>query len=156
MAMNLRIACPVFISAFVVLVGFVAAPLSASAIELQPGTWQDSETGTENGKPVQPKTETSCMTPEEAKDPLKGFSPEKDMKGQCKTLEVKQSPAGIKMHLVCGDPKQFSMDIAIDYMFNNPRSYSGTVKSAVTMMGKTTTTDKKIEGKWLSAQCKKK
>jgi hypothetical protein len=104
---------------------------------------------------VPPKTETSCMTPDEAKDPLKGFSPEKEMKGQCKTLDVKQSPSGIYMHLVCGDPKQFSMDIAVDYTFNSARSYSGAVKSAVTMMGKTTTTDKKIEGKWVSATCKK-
>jgi hypothetical protein len=38
----------------------------------------------------------------------------------------------------------------------NARSYSGTVKSAVTMMGKTTTTDKKVEGKWVAAACKKK
>jgi hypothetical protein len=133
----------------------IAAPSFASAIELTPGAWQDTETGTENGKPVPPKTETSCMSPAEAKDPLKGFAPDKDMKGQCKTIDVKQSAAGIFMHLVCGDPKQFSMDIAVDYAFNSPRSYTGTIKSAVTMMGKTTTTDKKVEGKWMAAACSK-
>ena len=39
----------------------------AHAIELTPGTWQETETGTENGKPVPATTDTSCMTPEEAK-----------------------------------------------------------------------------------------
>ena len=140
------------------LLAFMAAPSFAVAVELQPGTWQEIETGSENGKAVPAKTETTCMTPEEAKDPLKGFSPEKDpeMKGQCKTLEVKQSASGIKMRIVCGDPKQFAMDLDVDYVFNNPRSYSGTVKSKVTMMGKPTTSDKKVEAKWVSAQCAKK
>ena len=134
----------------------VAAPLPASAIELQPGQWQEIETGTENGKPVPAETTSSCMTPEEAKDPLKGLSPEKEMKGQCKTYDLKQSPAGLSMRLQCGDPKQFSMDITASFTFVSARAYTGTVKSSVTMMGKVTTTDKKIEAKWLAAQCKKK
>ena len=131
----------------------------ATAIELTPGTWQEIETGTENGKPVPATTETSCMTPEEAKDPLKGLSPEKDlkeMKGQCKTLDVKQSANGFSMRVQCGDPKQFAMNITADFTIADARSYSGTTKSVVTIMGKTTTTDKKIEAKWLSAGCKKK
>jgi hypothetical protein len=136
--------------------GLVAMPSLASAIELTPGTWQETETGTENGKPVPASTDTSCMTLEEAKDPLKGLSPEKEMKGQCKTYDVKQSGNSLSMRLQCGEPKQFSMDITVDYTFASSRSYSGTVKSAVTMMGKTTTTDKKVAGKWVSAACSKK
>jgi len=80
----------------------------ASAVQLTPGTWQETESGTENGKPVPATTDVSCMTPEEAKDPLKGLSPEKDlkeMKGQCKTLDVKQSANSLSMRLQCGDPK---------------------------------------------------
>jgi hypothetical protein len=133
--------------------------IPATAIEFTPGTWQEVETGTENGKPVPATTDTSCMTPEEAKDPLKGLSPEKDlkeMKGQCKTLDVKQSANSLSMRVQCGDPKQFAMNISVDYTFADARSYSGTTKSTVTIMGKTTTTDKKVEGQWISAGCKKK
>ncbi len=64
------------------LAGAVMTP--AAAFEFRPGQWQDTETGLEDGKPVPPEVSTSCMTPEEAKDPLKGLSPQ-DMKGQCKT-----------------------------------------------------------------------
>jgi hypothetical protein len=138
-------------------IAIAGAPLSkAFAVELQPGQWQEVETGIENGKPVPAETTKSCMTAEEAKDPLKGLSPEKDMKGQCKTYDIKQSPSGLSMRLRCGDAKQFAMDISASFTFATPRSYVGSVKSSVTVMGKTTVSDKKIEGKWLSAHCKKK
>ena len=137
------------------LFGVVALPLVASAIELRPGTWQEIETGTENGKPVPAETSTSCMTPEEAKDPLKGLSPAKEMKGQCKTYDVKQTATGLSLRWVCGDPKQMAMDITASFVFLSPTQYSGTMKSQITLMGKTTASDKKIEAKWISAQCKK-
>ncbi len=95
------------------------------------------------------------MTPEEAKNPLTGLSPEKDMKGQCKTYDVKQTATGLSLRWVCGDPKQMAMNITASFTFLSPTQYSGTLKSAVTVMGKTTTSDKKIEAKWIAAQCKK-
>lgn len=139
---------------FLIFVALVAAPLPAAAFEFRPGQWQDTETGTENGKPVPPETTTSCMTPEEAKDPLKGLTPQ-DMKGQCKTYDVKLSATGMSLRWVCGDPKQMSMDIAATFVFVSPTAYTGTAKTEVSLMGKKTTTDKKIESKWVSAQCKK-
>jgi hypothetical protein len=48
------------------------------------------------------------------------------------------------------------VDTTASFTLVSARSYSGVVKSAVTVMGKTTTTDKTIEAKWLAAQCKKK
>jgi hypothetical protein len=131
----------------------------ARAIELTPGTWQETETGTENSTPLPTTTDTSCITPEEAKDPLNWLSPEKDlkeMKGQCKMLDVKQSTNSFSIRLQCGDPKQFTMNLSVDYTLADARSCSGTVKSTVTTMGKTKTTDRKIEGKWIAAGCKKK
>ena len=41
---------------------FAAAPAFA-AIELEPGTWQDTETGTENGRPAKPKRKNHMATP---------------------------------------------------------------------------------------------
>ena len=46
---------------------FAAHPARA-AIELEPGMWQDTETGEENGKPAKPEVTSNCMTPEEAKE----------------------------------------------------------------------------------------
>ena len=39
----------------------LASPCFA-ATQLQPGEWQTTETGSENGKPVPPKVEKECMT----------------------------------------------------------------------------------------------
>ena len=144
------------ISALFALAVSIAMPSPSHAIELQPGWWQETEIGSENGKPAAPKTETTCMTPEDAKNPLRGFSPGKEMRGQCKVLDVNQKTDGIFIHMACGDPKQFLIDIAVDYVFTSARSYTGTVKSTVTLMGQTTTIDKKVEGKWVAATCDKK
>jgi hypothetical protein len=48
------------------------------------------------------------------------------------------------------------VDTTASFTLVSARSYSGVVKSAVTVMDKTTTTHKTIETKWLAAQCKKK
>jgi hypothetical protein len=40
--------------------------------------WQDTETGEENGKPAKPEVTSDCMTPEEAKDPVKALAVMKD------------------------------------------------------------------------------
>jgi hypothetical protein len=132
----------------------LAMPVAVSAFEFRPGQWQETETGLEDGKPVPPETSTSCMTPEEAKDPLKGLSPQ-DMKGMCKTYDVKMTGSGMSLRWVCGDPKQMLMDITASFVFASPTAYSGTMKSEVVLMGKKSTMDKKIEGKWIAAQCKK-
>ena len=134
----------------------VAASLPSQAFEFEPGAWKEIETGTEDGKPVPAATNATCMTPDEAKDPLKGLSPEKgvgDLRGHCRMFDVKQSETRLSMRLECGDPQKLQIKFTVDYTFNSPRSYSGTVRSAVTMSGKSATTDKKIEGRWVSGIC---
>lgn len=123
-------------------------------IELEPGTWKEVETGTEDGKPVQPSFNTLCID----ENPAEGLSPTKtlaDTRAQCKTLEIKKSDGGLSMHVQCGDPAKVLRDFNVDYVFNNPRSYSGHVKSAVTMSGKSATSDKKVEGRWMSSICRR-
>ena len=133
----------------------VPCAVSAAAFELTPGQWQETETGTEDGKPVKPETSTSCMTAEEAKNPTKGLAPDKEMKGQCKTYDVKETANSLSMRMQCGQGKEFAMDITASFVIASAKGYTGTLKSAVTLGGKTTTSDKKIEAKWIAAQCKK-
>jgi hypothetical protein len=136
----------------------LAASVPSHGIELEAGTWKEVETGTEDGKPVQPSFNTTCITPDEAHDPAQGLSPTKNltgMRGQCKTLENKKSDTSLSMHVQCGDPAKVLRDFNVDYVFNNARSYSGTVRSAVTVSGKSSTSDKKVEGRWMSSICRR-
>ncbi|MCX7314955.1 MAG: DUF3617 family protein [Alphaproteobacteria bacterium] len=135
-------------------------PLShASAFEFEPGTWKEIETGTEDGKWVSPSTNVTCMTPEQAEDPLKALAPDKDLadlRGRCKTLEAKKSDAAVTMRVQCGDPAKLLMDFSVEYTLNSERSYTGKVKYVGSISGKTTTTEKKIEGRWMSSICVRK
>ena len=131
----------------------LAAPAYA-AIELEPGMWQDTETGTEDGKPLKPDVSTDCMTPEEAKDPLKGLAAMSDIGEQCKTKDVKQSGNTVTLVVQCGGPNRMSADMTTTYTFVDRKHYTGTIKSTVTMAGKQITFDKKVDSKWIGA-CKK-
>lgn len=128
----------------------LASPAFA-AIELDPGQWQDTETGEEDGKPVKPEVTSDCMSPEEAKDPVKQLAGMKDAgaAGQCEKLDVKENGNTVSIVMLCGNAKEFQFDIAASYTFHNRRSYTGTMKSAVTMAGKTTTSNKTVVSKWL-------
>jgi hypothetical protein len=57
----------------------ICATAPSRAFEFEPGAWKEIETGTEDGKTVEPVVNNTCMTEEEAKDPVKGLSPEKGL-----------------------------------------------------------------------------
>lgn len=153
MILNRVSRAPVF--GVVVAAGLLAAAPARAAIELDPGEWQDTETGTENGQPAKPEVTTDCIKPEDAKDPVKALTAMKDQQaGQCKTVDVKQSGNTVSYVMQCGDPKQMSIDIAATYTFIDRRHYTGTLKSTVVLAGQKTTSDKKVESKWIGA-CKK-
>lgn len=127
-----------------------------AAVELEPGLWQDTETGTENGQPVKEQVTTDCMTPEDAKDPVKALMAERAQQaGQCKTFDVKPSGNTVTFTMQCGDAKQMSFDIAGTMTFIGRKHYTGMMKSTVIFAGQKMTSDKKIESKWLAAACKK-
>jgi hypothetical protein len=127
----------------------------AQAIELQPGRWQSTETGEEDGKPVPAKTETSCMTAEEAKYPEKSLAAtDKEMKEYCKSYDVQRTANGLSFRMQCDMAGQFAMNIAANYTFLSPQQYSGTFKSSVKFGGRTMTQNKKVEGRRLG-DCRK-
>ena len=132
---------------------FASHPALA-AIQLESGNWQDTETGTEDGKPVKAEVTTDCMSPEEAKDPVKVLTAMKDTAGQCTKVDVKQAGNVVTFVMQCGDPKQMSIDMLATYTFVDAKHYSGTLKSTVILAGKKTTADKKVESKWIGP-CKK-
>jgi hypothetical protein len=135
---------------------FAVAPAFA-AIELEPGTWQDSETGTENGQPAKSAVSTDCMTAEDARDPVKAIANMKEGEGasQCKTLDIQQTGNVISLKMQCGDAKQGMMELAGTYTFVDRRHYTTSMKTAISFGGQTMTSDKQVDSKWLAAACKK-
>ena len=132
----------------------LAAQPASAAIELTPGAWQDTETGEENGQPVPPQVTVDCMTPEEARDPIKILTAMKDQAGECGKLEIKQSGNVVTFIMQCGDPKQMAMDMQATYTFIDAKHYTGVLTSTVFLAGKKTTANKQVNSVWVGA-CKK-
>jgi hypothetical protein len=128
-----------------------------AAIQLDPGEWQDTETGSENGQPATPEVTTSCLKAEDAKDTVKALTQLKDTAGQqCKTINVKENGNVLSFDMECGEAKTMLIAVSMNITFLNARHYTGTLKSNVTYAGKTIATDKQLDSKWISAACKKK
>ncbi|MEJ2374434.1 MAG: DUF3617 family protein [Pseudolabrys sp.] len=146
--------------AAVVLALVLAAVPARAGIKLDPGTWQQVETGTEDGKPAEPVTDTDCLTPGQARDPIKALSALKDIGsliGQyCQTMQVHQDDNAVSVDLACGDEKANYVAVKLDFKIHDARHYTGTIKSTFVFKGRKTTSDKAIEAKWLRSKCSKK
>lgn len=137
-----------------IVAGVLALAVPAAAVDLEPGEWQDTETGTEDGKPFEARVTTDCMSAEEAKDPVKALAAMKDTGGQCSKFDVKESGKTVTLAMVCGDAKQMSIDIVASYTFLDRRNYTGTMKTTMTIAGQTSSSNTKVVSKWIGA-CKK-
>jgi hypothetical protein len=126
----------------------LATPAFA-AIELDPGLWQHTETGEEDGKPAKPEVTSECMSPEEAKDPVKSLAVMKDSGGQCDKLDIKEAGNFVSVVMLCGDPKEMQIDPVGTYTFLDRRHYAGTMKSTIALGGKKSTADKTVDSKWI-------
>jgi hypothetical protein len=143
-----------WVFAAAVIAGIFLKPICAfAAIELDPGLWQDTETGTEDGKPAKPEVTSDCMSPEEAKDPVKSLSVMKETGGQCDKLDIKEAGNIVTVVMLCGDPKEMQIDLVGTYTFLDRRHYTGAMKSTIVMAGKKSTADKTVDSKW-NGPCK--
>ena len=135
----------------------VLLPAAArAAVELEPGQWQDTETGMENGKPAKPEVTTDCMTPEDAKDPMQSLAKmQAEGAGKCETLDIKPNGNVVSLKMKCGDEKQGTMEISGTFTFVDRKHYTTSMKSVVSFGGQKMTADKEIDSKWVGAECKK-
>ena len=138
------------------MMGFLAAaPAAHAAIELEPGLWQDTETGTENGKRTEPEVSTDCMTSEDAKDPVKSLGKmQAEGAGQCQTLAVKPNGNVVSLRMKCGDEKQGFVEISGIFTFIDRKHYTTAMKSTVSFGAQKMTSDKQIDSKWIGGSCK--
>lgn len=136
--------------------GLLAASPVRAAIELEPGMWQDTETGMENGKPAKPEVTTDCMTPEDAKDPMQSLAKmQAEGAGKCETLDIKPNGNVVSLTMKCGDDKQGAVEISGTFTFIDRKHYTTSMKSVVSFGGQKMTADKEIDSKWIGAACKK-
>jgi hypothetical protein len=135
-------------------VSMVAALPARAARELEPGLWQLTEAGAENGQPAKPEVSTDCLSPEDARDPVRTIL--KDTEGQqCDTRNVKENGNTAVVELKCVDSSKMRIEIDMTINFENARHYSGTTRSLVIFGGQRIATQKTIDAKWLAAGCKK-
>ena len=135
-------------------VSLMAVLPARAAHELDPGLWQLTETGLADGKPAKPEVSSDCLSPEEARDPVKTIL--KDTEGQkCETLKVTENGNTAMVEMKCGDPRRTWMGIDMTINFESARHYSGTIKSLVIFGGQRVASEKTIDAQWIAAACKK-
>ena len=128
----------------------VAFAAPASAMQLEPGEWQGTETGSENGEAAPPSTFTGCITSADTADLIKRLKSLKDIAGnKCTAMQVQDAGNTLTIKVECGTPERLSIVVDSKVTFENAKHYFGSVKSSVSFAGKTTTSDKAFDSKWI-------
>jgi len=130
----------------------LAVPARAE-VQLQPGLWQETETGSENGAPAKTETTTRCMTPEEAREPGRAVVFDAELRKHCRTLDFKRAGDVLTIRLQCGK-QGLAVNIGGTFTFHSPQHYSGAMKLAIKLGTIKLSNDKTIDAKRLG-DCKK-
>jgi len=136
-------ACAAFVVAFL-----VAAFPARAEITLQPGLWQETETGSENNQPAKTETSTRCMTAEEARQPSKAVVFDEVLRKHCKALDYKRSGDLLTLRMQCGT-QGFAVDVNARFTLHSPQHYSGTLHAALELGPMKLTADKMIDARRL-------
>jgi hypothetical protein len=127
-----------------------------AANEIQPGLWQDMETSVVNGKAEPPKASTTCVTAQDAQDPVKMIKDQmKDQTQQCKKFNVQTNGNVVLLEMVCGSSDQGAIELTMTYTVHSPRSTSSITTSTMSMMGQKIVSKLSTESIWMAAACKK-
>jgi Protein of unknown function (DUF3617) len=121
-----------------------AVTVPACADGLQHGLWKVTSTPTINGAPGAPQVKMRCVTPEEAADVDKTFSPEVRSQNACERIEHEVSGTKLKWRLQCtGQP---AMEVTGVFEFDTPQHYSALVTTNVAIGGQSMSSRVTIEG----------
>jgi len=140
-----------------------ACLLAASTVraqDIQPGLWQDTETGEVNGKAVPRKVTSNCVTPAEAKDIVKQAQAAlqksaKEQAQKCSKLDIRQTGNVVTFEIKCGDAKQGSIDATTVITIESPRHTVNVAKSSIEFLEQKMVSTITTDSKWVAAECKK-
>jgi hypothetical protein len=141
--------CALFVAVFL-----LAAPPARAEIALQPGLWQETETGFENNQPAKSETSTRCMTAEEAAQPNKAVVFDAVLRKHCQALDYKRAGDKLTLRLQCG-AQGFAVNIAASFIIHSPQHYSGIMKLAIHLATMKFAADKTIDARRIG-ECKEK
>jgi hypothetical protein len=131
----------------VVLIGAltVTAATPACAEGLQPGYWKVTSTAQLNGATAPAQVKMRCLTPEEASDVDKTFSPEhRTQNSTCERIEHEMAGKKLIWRLQCTGA--MSMNVAGTFNFDTPQHYSAVVTTEASIGGQNVATRVAIEG----------
>ncbi len=121
-------------------------PSAARAAEgIQPGLWKVTSTPEIRGTPGPAQVKNRCLSPEEAGDVDKTFSPEhRTVNAECERVEHDFTAGKLRWRLKCTG--QMSMEVAGAFEFHSPERYSAVVTSTSSIGGQTMESKVTIEG----------
>jgi hypothetical protein len=128
----------------------LAHVLPVAAAELQPGLWEISSKTERNGIAAAEQSKTSCLGPEQSKK-LAEMSPRPERLNEgCETVDAQKTRDGFSIQMRCAGIA--SVDSTTLYVFENPRHFTGTMKSTVTIGQRVVTNTLTVEGR-LIGEC---
>ncbi len=151
----------------ILLSAFAAAALAASparaVMEIQPGLWEDTETGDVNGEKQPPKVTTDCIKPEDAKDIVKRAREEMqasikesgEMAKSCSKLDIQEKGNVIFFEMKCGGAQLGgTMETSLTMTINSPTSTTSVGKSVMSFGAQKMTSNLTTQSKYIGP-CKK-
>lgn len=132
-----------YVFAMAALLPGIVVPASAEGI--QPGHWKVTSTPQVNGAPAPAQVKMRCLTPEEASDVDKTFSPEsRTQNSACERIEHEVTATRLKWRLKCSG--QLTMDVAGTFEFDTPQHYTAVVSTNASIGGQSMKTQVNMEG----------
>ena len=127
----------------------MAGPLPAPADGLQAGLWSVRQAPIINDMTGPIQQNLRCLTPEAVADLDKTFSPvSRTTNSACEQVEHESTPQKLKWRMQCTG--QLNMDVAGEFVFENPQRYTATVTTEATMAGKLMQKSRvTIEAEWI-------
>jgi hypothetical protein len=127
----------------------MAGPLPAPADGLQAGLWSVRQAPVINDMTGPIQQNLRCLTPEAVADLDKTFSPvSRTTNSACEQVEHESTPQKLKWRMQCTG--QLNMDVAGEFVFENPQRYTATVTTEATMAGKLMQKSRvTIEAEWI-------
>jgi hypothetical protein len=125
---------------------WLAVSVSAAAGEgIQPGLWKVTSTPQMGGAMAPAQVKMRCLTPNEAADVDKTFSPEhRTQNSTCERVEHAMTGTTLSWRLQCTG--QLAMDVAGAFNFDTPQHYTAVVTTNTSIGGQRTSTRVTIEG----------
>ncbi len=133
----------------VMLIGAAAlatAPSSlAGMLKAEPGAWKITVNVTRDGQPDAPRTNTTCVTKDQVQDLSTRLSAPRGSPGEkCVRTSFNETDSTLDWKYQCTG--EFSINSDGSIKFDSPTHYTGTMKTAGTVMGHSIDSSSTMEG----------